>query len=129
MDEPAHSSPDGVSAVRDLLLAQRAQVRAQVTALTREFDGIVESVSGNTDDEHDPEGSTLAFERAQVMALRADALRRCSELDAALERLGRGDYGRCDRCGGPITAERLSARPAATTCIGCATAGPRGGAG
>jgi RNA polymerase-binding transcription factor DksA len=44
------------------------------------------------------------------------------ELDRALERLRQDDYGRCTRCGEPIPPERLEVRPAAETCVACATA-------
>jgi hypothetical protein len=36
---------------------------------------------------------------------------RAAALDAALLRLEAGRYGVCDRCGQPIGAERLAARP------------------
>ena len=76
-----------------------------------------------TDDEHDPEGTTIAFERAQVSAL-LDRARRCiAELDEALERLDAGRYGVCVDCGGPIAPDRLVARPSARTCIACANRG------
>ena len=38
-------------------------------------------------------------------------------MDAALSRLEAGRYGRCERCGQPIGADRLAARPTALTCI------------
>ena len=76
-----------------------------------------------TDDEHDPEGTTIAFERAQVTALLDRARRRITELDEALQRLDTGRYGICVGCDRPIAAERLDARPSARTCITCATRG------
>jgi DnaK suppressor protein len=76
-----------------------------------------------TDDEHDPEGTTIAFERAQVSALLDRARQRVVELDEALARLDDGSYGRCVGCGRPIAPERLEARPAARACIDCATRG------
>ncbi|MET7718880.1 TraR/DksA C4-type zinc finger protein [Streptomyces sp. NPDC005407] len=77
------------------------------------------------DDEHDPEGSSTAFERAHVAALLAQTRDHLADLDRALERLERGDYGRCEGCGEPIPAERLEVRPAASTCVRCAAARPR----
>jgi RNA polymerase-binding transcription factor DksA len=44
-----------------------------------------------------------------------------STLDEALVRVDAGTYGTCESCGKPIAAERLSARPAATRCITCAS--------
>jgi DnaK suppressor protein len=105
----------------EALAADRADTVARLAALTREFDGIVESAAlGATDDEHDPEGATIAFERAQVASLLEQARSHLADLDEAIRRVEAGTYGRCDDCGQPITAERLAARPAARTCIGCA---------
>ncbi|MBY8870599.1 TraR/DksA C4-type zinc finger protein [Micromonospora sp. PLK6-60] len=99
----------------------RAETRSQIAALSRDLDGVIDaSLDSNADDEHDPEGATIAFERAQVTALLADARRRLAELDAALDRLDAGTYGTCERCGSPIPAERLAVRPSARTCVGCA---------
>ncbi|MEU4876995.1 TraR/DksA C4-type zinc finger protein [Streptomyces sp. NPDC021608] len=77
------------------------------------------------DDEHDPEGGTTAFERAHVVALLAQARQHLEELDRALERLERGEYGKCEVCGRTIPPERLEIRPAATTCVHCARPDPR----
>ncbi|MFI2753184.1 TraR/DksA family transcriptional regulator [Cellulomonas sp. P22] len=75
----------------------------------------------STDDEHDPEGATIAFERAQADALARSAVAQVAEIDAALARLDAGTYGRCEVCGEPVAAARLEARPAARTCIRCAS--------
>jgi RNA polymerase-binding protein DksA len=107
--------------VTDPLLVERAAALTQIEALTREFEGVVAaSKASNADDEHDPEGATIAFERQQVVALLEQAQRRLADVDAALARRDTGDYGRCETCGRPIGAERLEARPAARTCIDCA---------
>jgi DnaK suppressor protein len=107
--------------VSDPLLAEHDAVRAQVDALTREFEGVVAaSRSSNADDEHDPEGATVAFERQQVAALLESARRRLAEVEAALGRRASGGYGVCEVCGRPIPAERLAARPSARTCVACA---------
>jgi RNA polymerase-binding transcription factor DksA len=73
-----------------------------------------------TDDEHDPEGHTIAFERQQVAALLRDAHVRIAELDVALDRLDQGTYGSCVSCGRAIDPERLDAVPATARCIDCA---------
>jgi DnaK suppressor protein len=65
-------------------------------------------------------GATLAFERQHVAALAQAAREHLADIDAALARLADGSYGTCRACGQPIGAERLAARPAARTCIGCA---------
>jgi RNA polymerase-binding transcription factor DksA len=104
-----------------LLNQQRDATRRRIKGLLRERDGIVASAElTSTDDEHDPEGATLAFEREQIAALLQSAQIRLVALDAAAERVRTGTYGTCDRCGDPIAAGRLAARPDTTTCVGCA---------
>lgn len=101
---------------------ERARTHARIAALTRDFDEIVErSTDASRDDEHDPEGSTIAFERAQVSALLDAARAQLSDIEVAAQRLAAGDHGRCERCGGEILAERHHARPTARTCMTCAS--------
>ena len=105
----------------DPLVAERDAVRAQVEALTREFDDVVAaSRASNADDEHDPEGATIAFERQQVVALLDAARRRLADVEAAFERRRTGGYGVCEVCGRPIPVERLAARPSVRSCVACA---------
>ncbi len=111
----------GVTDHAERLAARRAETLALVGALRRRLDGIIESSAFSAgDDEHDPEGVTVAFERAQVAGLLDRARAELGELDAAAARLAAGTYGTCVRCGGPIAAGRLAALPAAARCIRCA---------
>ncbi len=112
--------------MRERLADARGDTGGRIAALSRDFDAIVEANAlVAIDDEHDPEGSSTAFERAHVAALLAQAREHLAELDLALERLERGEYGRCEGCGEPIPAERLEVRPAANTCVRCAAEGRR----
>jgi RNA polymerase-binding protein DksA len=124
MPHGAEPAPPGAShtAGQNALEAERTAAIAAISALSRDFDGIIDGASAvATDDEHDPEGATIAFERAQVAALLERARRRLADVDLALARIAEGSYGGCERCGEPISAGRLAARPAARTCIRCAT--------
>ena len=109
--------------VRGVLAAERAAVVQRAAELRGELDQLIQdSVGANADDEHDPEGATIAFERAQLSSLLGAAERRLAEIDRTVARLDAGTYGLCERCGQPIAAERLAARPTATTCVTCASA-------
>jgi RNA polymerase-binding transcription factor DksA len=111
-----------VDALAELLAAERIMAIEQITLLTTDLNEIINaSRSVATDDEHDPEGATIAFERAQVGAILDQARGRLADLDRAIVRLREGTYGRCEVCGQPIAPERLAARPAARTCIVCAS--------
>ncbi|MCW2501249.1 MAG: dksA [Frankiales bacterium] len=105
----------------DPLLTARGNALAQIAALTAARAEIVAAAEGsNADDEHDPEGATIAFERQQVAALLEQAHASLASVDAALARRSSGSYGVCTGCGGVIGADRLEARPSATLCIACA---------
>ncbi len=103
------------------LTAVRHRVRGRLVEMELDFRAMVEaSVGSNADDEHDPEGATVAFERAQLAALIESARRHLDELDAALARRHEGGYGTCEGRGRAIGELRLGARPAARRCIRCA---------
>lgn len=112
--------------------AGNARIRAALAALEvdaiqsiAELGGNIDSIvaarqDSNSDDEHDPEGTTLAFERSQSDALLRQAEQRLKDILAARARLEDGTFGACAMCGGRISPGRLEARPYATTCIECA---------
>jgi RNA polymerase-binding transcription factor DksA len=109
---------DPVRALAD----ERTRTRERLDDLVADHAGIVEaSADSNADDEHDPEGSTIAFERSQVGALVEQARAHLAEVNAALTRVEEGTYGVCASCDGPIAPARLEARPVARTCITCAS--------
>ena len=121
----AEATPlDFQAEVRPALEAARRATRARLAALDADFEAIVASADSNADDEHDPDGSTIAFERAQVAALRAEARAQLVDLDQAEVRRAAGRHATCEGCGGPIAPERLVARPATQVCIACATLRP-----
>lgn len=110
----------------DLALARariaqaRAEATARVASLDEQHRGIVEGSRWTTDDdEHDPEGSTIAFERAAVASMLRDARQELRDLDEAEGRVDAGTYGLCERCGREIADVRLDALPAARRCIEC----------
>jgi RNA polymerase-binding transcription factor len=106
---------------RELLAEARAETEARVAGLEREFRQILDAAgAAGDDDEHDPEGATVAFERQHVAALLAGAREHLAQIDEARQRLAAGTYGRCERCGEPIGAGRLAARPMAARCLACA---------
>lgn len=109
-----------------LLRSERQAALTRVAALQREFADIVAAASAaNADDEHDPEGATIAFERQHVAALLVQARSRLAETEESLQRIADGSYGTCSGCRKPIPPARLTARPTATMCTTCAARGTR----
>ncbi|HEX8769201.1 MAG TPA: TraR/DksA C4-type zinc finger protein [Acidimicrobiales bacterium] len=112
---------DEHAALGEALTVERARTAERVTGLERTLESVVDSAElAPPDDEHDPEGSTVGFERAQIAKLLENDRAHLVELDRAIERLRGGVYGTCVECGQDIAVERLVILPAARTCTGCA---------
>ena len=112
--ERPHCGPD----------AARAEALERIAALQAELDDVLDSASSTTgDDEHDPEGATIGFERAQAQALLDQALAQLARIDAALTRRADGTYGLCVACGEPI-APRAAAGAAGCGSLRALRVGP-----
>ena len=74
---------------------ERRRTRERLEDLVGDYAGIVEaSTDSNADDEHDPEGSTIAFERSQIGALVRQARDHLAEIADAVGRIEAGAYAR-----------------------------------
>lgn len=120
--EPArHERPD----LERLLGRERERTERQIRSLTRQLDEIVSAAMWTSaDDEHDPEGNTIAFERESLRARLVQARHDLDAVDHARERLRAGTYGRCTSCSHRIARGRLEALPTVLTCASCAATGP-----
>ena len=87
-----------------LLGAERAAATDRVVSLGRQIRQLAEEQALTThDDEHDPEGVTIAYQRAQLQGLLAGARADLAAIDRAAERLRAGRYG-CVRGAAPASA-------------------------
>jgi RNA polymerase-binding transcription factor DksA len=103
---------------RESHMRQAAGLRAEAEQLAEERDpGDVQF------DEESGQGDTMNVERERDLALSAQALQQVVEIDAALEKLDKGTYGLCERCGKPIPEERLRALPWAALDVACKSMG------
>lgn len=105
----------------DRLNELRIATVRRAASLVSSFDSIVEAATDvATDDEHDPEGHTIAWERQQIAALLDETHATLADIEAAEQRLDEDRYGICTSCGSEIAAARLDALPATPTCVNCA---------
>jgi DnaK suppressor protein len=97
---------------RDELQSEYDQTLTEITELQRER--LTDSAG---DDQADT--GTKTFEREQEITLANNLLERITQVERAIDRLGEGHYGYCERCGNAIPVERLAAFPSATLCVTC----------
>lgn len=113
--------PDRATEAGEWLRRLRAETEQRAAALAAGFDAVVEAASDvATDDEHDPEGHTIAWERQQIAGLLDATRSTLVAIDAAEGRLADGTYGICAACACSISEARLAALPTTETCVGCA---------
>ena len=106
----------------EVLARKRAELELELSALSppRQERG-AQPQYGKRAGDHIAESADLLV-RAQA----ASALRLLlSEVEAALDRLRVGTFGRCEVCGAEIDAGRLEALPWAARCIRCAARSAR----
>lgn len=65
-------------------------------------------------------GNPRAYSWEMELARRKRVMARIVALREALSREREGTYGRCERCAGPISPERLDILPTTTLCAVCA---------
>jgi RNA polymerase-binding transcription factor DksA len=103
------------------LREERKRVEQALENLRSEHPGSLTEETGElTDagtDNHLGDFGTETFERELDEGLAEGDERRLQEIDAALQRIEDGSYGRCAVDGEPIPTERLRAVPWATLCI------------
>lgn len=106
--------------VRERLLAERDRLRHDIYELT-EGERAVQPVDplldagGLKSEQADDADMVFEAERNQAVANNAQVL--LAQVQAALDRLDNGTYGKCVICGKEINPKRLEALPWATLCI------------
>lgn len=111
--------PDDEAAVRATLLARKQELEALI-ASSKESRAAVE-----LDQTRVGRLSRMDAIQGQAMAIETDRRRALDlkRIEAAMVRLGAGEYGVCVRCGEEIALKRLNFDPAVTLCVDCAADG------
>lgn len=65
--------------------------------------------------------SSVTYSRDLLFNLSETQKQKIHDIDAALERIEKGDYGTCLECGDEIAPRRMEVRPFSRYCIECKT--------
>lgn len=65
------------------------------------------------------DAAAATAERTEVLVVVESLKSQLSDIDAALVRIEKGNYGVCAKCGNDIPAARLEFRPSSIYCVDC----------
>ncbi len=100
----------------------RTLLNSQIASLLNEAEKTVSEMTDEKENFPDPnDRASLESDRNFELRIRDRERKLIRKMQEALDRIDKGTFGVCDRCGGPISEKRLMARPVTTLCIECKT--------
>ncbi|HBA37037.1 TPA: hypothetical protein DCZ15_04190 [Candidatus Falkowbacteria bacterium] len=115
--------PKTIKEIENQLLTQQKQILDDLQDLSRQDDHEADNKTakfpeyGNKPDENAQEISDYSTDIMTEKVLEKSL----EDINKALDRIKKGDYGICKYCAKPIAKKRLLARPTASSCISCKT--------
>ncbi|HET7093310.1 MAG TPA: TraR/DksA C4-type zinc finger protein [Thermomicrobiales bacterium] len=112
-----------LAGARDRLLARRDEIRGELAQMATEMQwlGQDQGDEGSLGNHIGDDGSSVT--EAERISTLSDGLEDLlAQVNAALQRIEQGTYGKCQRCGKTIAPERLEAFPYVMYCIDCQAA-------
>lgn len=103
-----------IAAAKERLLRMRKEVLQDVS---RSFSASRELSQDGVPDIGDMSANT--YHRDMLLNLSETQRQKLRDIDAALERIERGEYGICPRCEEEIEPRRLEVRPFSRFCVDC----------
>lgn len=116
MAKAANKKPPrkGLKRVEEKLREQREELLAQKEAIER-----AKSEESGTPEADVADVGLATFNRERDLSLMENIRGLLDQIEEALERIEKGNYGSCESCGKKIEAARLKALPYASLCIEC----------
>ena len=105
--------------IRTALEARRAELQTEYDQTLAEIAELQRDRLTDSAGDDQADTGTKTFEREQEISLANNLLERINQVERAIDRLGEGNYGWCEKCGNAIPVERLAAFPSATLCVSC----------
>jgi RNA polymerase-binding protein DksA len=106
----------------EAVMEARAAILQKLMEIHEEIRGRLERVADDANKPLDADFEAQAVERGNtevLVALDRFVRAEMTQIEKALARLNKGEYGVCEVCGDSITPKRLEAAPYAARCIVC----------
>jgi len=110
---------DLIKKFKEILIKKKEQIVSHVSKFAQknqegEYEVIHEEY-GNSDEENSDEIEDEMQNKSLLNTLSSEL----QNIDKAIERAEKGDYGKCESCGNAIEEKRLEFNPEATLCSSC----------
>ena len=103
-----------IQEIKKKLIAQKEALLAEAWEALNELPG--QTMFPDLGDQ-----ATAETDRNFMLRLRGRERKLLKKIEEAIERIDKGIFGICDKCGEEINIRRLEARPVTTMCIDCKT--------
>lgn len=110
---------------KDDLKIYEAKLTVERSRIMKEIEKEDRPVNFGDDADHFEEEADEAEDLGNRLAVEHDLKIRISEIDAALNRIRQGTYGKCERCGAEISKAILDLTPESALCQNCKRADSR----
>jgi len=107
----------GAKKVKDTRRRMSGQYDNLIKSINRKRNAAEDIRLEKTKDESDP--ATISHDGDRLYTWHESDFARLRFIEQAMKAIGRGQYGKCVRCGEDINDKRLDAVPWAKMCIGC----------
>lgn len=105
-----------LNSIKQTLLRQQKEVEQNLKGIEADDpakeDGLAEASEPGTD-------SYIADIHTKALVLGSQLKNVSNSIKNALSKIGKGTYGKCDKCGHQIELKRLLAMPTAKHCVSC----------
>jgi RNA polymerase-binding transcription factor DksA len=112
-------TPKELGDLKQRLLEEKSELEEQLTTIEEAaFAASQSELSGEVGyDDETADAGTFTFERERDLSIENNVRDLLRKIDSALERMDKGTFGICDRCGKPIEKARVKALPYVDLCI------------
>lgn len=104
-------------------MTQYKAIRKRLVERREKLESLLQRVEKSARRKLDKDFEEQAIQRANeevLTSLDNSLFDELKQIEAALERMEKGEYGKCETCGGKITKKRLETVPHTHHCINCA---------
>ncbi len=105
-----------INYIKTVLQRQQKEVEKSLKEVEAEDPAKAESLAESSEPGTD---SYIADSHTRTMALEEQLKKANTSIKTALQKIGKGTYGKCEKCGKQIEMGRLLAMPTAQYCLSC----------